>query len=52
MAYGKCKICGRKLTNPKAQELGFGIKCYKKFIARQVKIRKLFKERKYDKCGN
>lgn len=29
--YQYCLRCGRKLKNPKARKLGYGIICYKKF---------------------
>ena len=37
-----CKRCGRKLKNPESIELGFGIVCYKKFMAESL-LQPLFK---------
>lgn len=36
-----CRRCGRKLKNPESITLGFGVTCYKKFLA-QPKLKPLF----------
>lgn len=38
-----CLRCGRKLKNPEAQKIGYGIVCYKKMINNKVKMTPLFK---------
>ena len=37
----RCRRCGRKLKNPEAIALGFGVTCYKKFLS-QPKLKPLF----------
>ena len=40
-----CKRCGRKLTNPKAIELGMGSICWRKYL-RENNHKKLFGKEK------
>lgn len=38
----RCKRCHRILKNPKHIELGFGLTCYRKYLAETRKCKKLF----------
>ena len=40
--YEYCLRCGRKLKNPEAKKIGYGITCLKK-LKTDAKFRKLFK---------
>ena len=40
-----CRRCGRKLRTPESIVLGFGLTCYKKFLAQPIR-RPLFKYRR------
>ena len=33
----KCSVCGRKLRNPKSQEVGYGPICYKRLFGSNMK---------------
>lgn len=33
----KCSVCGRKLRNPKSQEVGYGPVCYKRLFGSNLR---------------